>query len=124
MNITRAAAPSTQAVSPALILTRCAAAAASHTVSTRHLRFSHPSDGGRLDERFNGATGTPRESTTRRRWVQSVRRGDGRPEPSWSNSTTGADHGRLGHPPREVKRRQLGVTEITERARDEPVDVI
>src|SRR5436853_7774991 len=56
MNITRAAAPSTQAVSPALILTRCAAAAASHTVSTRHLRFSHPSDGGRLDERFNGAT--------------------------------------------------------------------
>src|SRR6478672_10245066 len=56
MNITRAAAPSTQAVSPGLILTRCAAAAASQTVSTRHPRFGHPSDGGRLDERLRGAT--------------------------------------------------------------------
>src|SRR5436190_23027342 len=56
MNITRAAAPSTQAVSPGLILTRCAAAAASQTVSTRHLRFSDPSDGGRLDERLSDAT--------------------------------------------------------------------
>src|SRR5437764_14099974 len=33
-------------------------------------------------------------------------------------------HRRLGHPPREMQRCQLRVTEITERARYEPVDVV
>jgi hypothetical protein len=58
MNNTRAAEASTHAVSPELILgTRWAAAATSHTVSTRHLRFGKPSEGGRLDERFGVASG-------------------------------------------------------------------
>src|SRR5215211_2039225 len=82
MNITSAAEASTQAVSPGLILTRCAAAAAYHTVSTRHLRLGEPSDGGRLDESFRPTTGAVEpaasDGRTRRCGLARLRRVDAR----------------------------------------------